>query len=53
MKFKKELIREFVPESPYDLVFSNSLLHHLHDPFEFWGQYKGPFIQIVLFLFLI
>ncbi|WP_210411364.1 class I SAM-dependent methyltransferase [Leptospira meyeri] len=37
MGFKKELIQEFVPESPYDLVFSNSLLHHLHDPFEFWG----------------
>ncbi|MBM9591756.1 methyltransferase domain-containing protein [Leptospira sp. 201903075] len=35
--FKNELIQDFVPESPYDLVFSNSLLHHIHDPFEFWG----------------
>ncbi|WP_208742246.1 class I SAM-dependent methyltransferase [Leptospira kanakyensis] len=35
--FKKELVQGFVPESPYDLVFSNSLLHHIHDPFEFWG----------------
>ncbi|TGL39232.1 methyltransferase domain-containing protein [Leptospira perdikensis] len=35
--FKKELIQDFVPESPYDLVFSNSLLHHIHDPFQFWG----------------
>ncbi|MCW7491388.1 methyltransferase domain-containing protein [Leptospira sp. 2 VSF19] len=37
MEFKKELVQDFVPESPFDLVFSNSLLHHLHDPFEFWG----------------
>lgn len=35
--FKNELIQDFVPESPYDLVFSNSLLHHIHDPFEFWA----------------
>lgn len=37
INFKKELIQDFVPESTYDLVFSNSLLHHLHDPFEFWA----------------
>lgn len=37
IEFKKELIQELVPESAYDLVFSNSLLHHLHDPFEFWA----------------
>lgn len=37
INFKKELIQDFVPESPYDLIFSNSLLHHLHDPFEFWA----------------
>ncbi|TGK82623.1 class I SAM-dependent methyltransferase [Leptospira noumeaensis] len=37
INFKKELVQDFVPESTYDLVFSNSLLHHLLDPFEFWG----------------
>ncbi|PJZ47040.1 methyltransferase domain-containing protein [Leptospira brenneri] len=37
IQFKKELIQDFVPESPFDLIFSNSLLHHLHDPFDFWA----------------
>lgn len=43
--FKKELIQDFVPESPYDLVFSNSLLHHLHDPFEFWAAVQRSIHQ--------
>lgn len=37
MIFKNELIQEFVPESNYELVFSNSLLHHIHNPYEFWS----------------
>ncbi len=32
-----ERIQNFNPSQPFDLVFSNSLLHHLEDPFEFWG----------------
>lgn len=43
--FKKELIQDFVPESPYDLVFSNSLLHHLQDPFEFWAAVQRSIHQ--------
>ncbi|MGV3664872.1 MAG: class I SAM-dependent methyltransferase [Leptospira bouyouniensis] len=35
--FKNELVQEFVPESSFELVFSNSLLHHIHNPFEFWS----------------
>lgn len=37
MIFKNELVQEFVPESSFELVFSNSLLHHIHDPYEFWS----------------
>ncbi|TGM37343.1 class I SAM-dependent methyltransferase [Leptospira biflexa] len=37
MIFKNELIQGFVPESSYELVFSNSLLHHTHNPYEFWA----------------
>ncbi|MCW7502515.1 class I SAM-dependent methyltransferase [Leptospira paudalimensis] len=37
MFFKNELIQDFVPESSFELVFSNSLLHHIHNPFEFWS----------------
>ncbi|TGL65621.1 class I SAM-dependent methyltransferase [Leptospira jelokensis] len=37
MVFKNELVQEFVPESSYELVFSNSLLHHVHNPYEFWS----------------
>ncbi|WP_246838363.1 class I SAM-dependent methyltransferase, partial [Leptospira selangorensis] len=35
--FKNELLQDFVPECSFDLVFSNSLLHHVHDPFVFWA----------------
>ncbi|XDD42643.1 trans-aconitate 2-methyltransferase [Leptospira sp. WS60.C2] len=35
--FKNELVQGFVPESSFDLVFSNSLLHHVHDPYAFWS----------------
>jgi 2-polyprenyl-3-methyl-5-hydroxy-6-metoxy-1,4-benzoquinol methylase len=35
--FLCERIQNFVPIQPYDLVFSNSLLHHVDDPFEFWA----------------
>lgn len=30
-------LQEFIPESSYELIFSNSLLHHLSDPFDFWS----------------
>ncbi|XDD46329.1 trans-aconitate 2-methyltransferase [Leptospira sp. WS39.C2] len=37
MFFKNELVQGFVPESSYELVFSNSLLHHVNDAFDFWA----------------
>lgn len=30
-----------MPSQPYDLVFSNSLLHHVHDPALFWKTIAG------------
>lgn len=51
IEFKKELIQDFVPEFPYDLVFSNSLLHHLYDPFEFWAAVQRS-IQPESFIFI-
>jgi SAM-dependent methyltransferase len=44
------LLRAYLPEATaprptYDLVFSNSLLHHLHDPLSLWHSVKrwaGP-----------
>lgn len=37
MLFVHQRVQEWIPESPYDLVFSNSVLHHLKDPYEFWA----------------
>ena len=30
-------IQNFIPEKFYEFIFSNSLLHHLQDPFELWS----------------
>ncbi len=30
-------IQEFIPERHFDLIFSNSLLHHVSDPYDFWS----------------
>lgn len=36
-KFICDLVQNFIPYQSYDLVFSNSLLHHVRDPYEFWA----------------
>ncbi|MDF3820726.1 methyltransferase domain-containing protein [Leptospira sp. 96542] len=36
-EYLKVMVQEFVPENSFDFVFSNSLLHHMHDPYEFWA----------------
>lgn len=33
-------IQEFTPDKLYDLIVSNSLLHHIPDPAEFWSAVK-------------
>ncbi len=30
-------IQDFVIDQSYDLIFANSLLHHVTDPFDFWS----------------
>ncbi|WP_411824375.1 class I SAM-dependent methyltransferase [Leptospira sp. 'Mane'] len=30
-------IQDWIPEFGFDLIFSNSLLHHLTDPYDFWS----------------
>ncbi len=37
MEWLSTKLQEFVPVSSYELIFSNSLLHHLSDPFDFWS----------------
>jgi ubiquinone/menaquinone biosynthesis C-methylase UbiE len=37
IQFQQSLLQEFIPEDSFDLIFSNSLLHHVHDPFDFWS----------------
>ncbi|BDA80527.1 SAM-dependent methyltransferase [Leptospira kobayashii] len=44
-------IQDWIPESGFDLIFSNSLLHHLTDPYDFWAAiqrstYEESFIFI-------
>lgn len=44
-------VQDFVPEIAYDLIFSNSMLHHLHEPGIFWTTIRiaarpGSFIFI-------
>ncbi|TGN17203.1 methyltransferase domain-containing protein [Leptospira idonii] len=44
-------LQTWIPEQPFDLIFSNSLLHHLADPFDFWGAvqratYEESFIFV-------
>ena len=33
-------IQEFTPDKSYGLIVSNSLLHHIPDPADFWGAVK-------------
>lgn len=35
--FEHALLQEFIPEDSFDLIFSNSLLHHVQDPYDFWS----------------
>jgi 2-polyprenyl-3-methyl-5-hydroxy-6-metoxy-1,4-benzoquinol methylase len=40
-----------IPQKPYELIISNSLLHHLHDPLNLWKtalQHSTP--KTVLFI---
>jgi cyclopropane fatty-acyl-phospholipid synthase-like methyltransferase len=36
IRFMHETVQEFEPDRSYDLITSNSLLHHMHNPFHFW-----------------
>ena len=38
--FLRSNIQEFVPHRLYDLIVSNSLLHHIPDPADFWCAVK-------------
>ena len=45
-------LQEFSTDRRYDLIMSNSLLHHMHDPAHFWNKIKehcssGTFIFIM------
>lgn len=49
VSFTNSFIQDFIPEKIYDLIMSNSLLHHLHDPSNFWnklGEASGPGTRI-------
>lgn len=40
-----------LPQTSYHLIISNSLLHHLHDPFMLWNalqQYAKPFATVFI-----
>lgn len=44
-------VQDFVPEVAYDLIFSNSLLHHVHEPSVFWtalriAAHPGTFVYV-------
>ncbi len=40
IRFLQARIQEFTPDKLYDLIVSNSLLHHIHDPADFWDSVK-------------
>ena len=40
IRFIHRMMQDFEPANPYDLIVSNSLLHHIHDPAEFWNVLK-------------
>ena len=33
-------VKEFLPDGYYDLIISNSLLHHMPDPSDFWDAVR-------------
>lgn len=37
VSFLCSCIQDWIPYTSYDLIFSNSLLHHLQDPFVLWS----------------
>jgi|JI10StandDraft_1071094.scaffolds.fasta_scaffold115132_2 trans-aconitate methyltransferase len=36
IKWEITSIQNYIPEFSHEFIFSNSLLHHLQDPFDFW-----------------
>jgi len=51
IQWHQSQIQEWIPEYKYDLFFSNSLLHHLEDPFELWATMQRS-IHADSFLFI-
>jgi trans-aconitate methyltransferase len=37
MHWENILLQNFFPETSFELIFSNSLLHHLTEPYDFWS----------------
>ncbi len=40
IRFVNSMLQDFSSSTDYDLIMSNSLLHHLHNPSHFWDKIK-------------